>query len=82
MEALLEDTLLLAGGGLVTQEQKWDRLLTDYPKDIIPFLWSSGIGGDSTGATSGLSHSWWFHSPLPCVHSPFQPGDSEPAEDT
>lgn len=50
MEALLGDTLLLAGGGLVTQEHKWDRLLTDYPTDILPFPQSSGIGVDSSGA--------------------------------
>lgn len=41
---------------------------------ILRFLESLGVGVDSSGArlwvTSGLSHSWWFHSPLPCVHSP------------
>lgn len=51
VKALLRDTLLLAGSGASTQEHEWwGRLLTAYLTTILPFLQSSGIGVDSSGA--------------------------------
>ena len=51
VKALLRDILLLAGSGASTQEHEWwGRLLAAHRTTILPFLESSGIKVESSGA--------------------------------